>query len=38
MTGKEIYASSAPIDIINALASKMTDQTAYNQNEPWTRL
>jgi RecA/RadA recombinase len=38
MTGKEVYASSAPIDIINALAGKMADQTAYNQNEPWTRL
>ena len=38
MTGNEVYASSAPIEIINALASKMTDQTAYNQNEPWTRL
>ena len=38
MTGKEVYASFAPIDIINALASRMTDQTAYNQNEPWTRL
>lgn len=38
MTGNEVYASSAPIDIINALASKMTDQTTYNQNEPWTRL
>ncbi|MFA6371996.1 MAG: hypothetical protein WCW68_05165 [Methanothrix sp.] len=38
MTGKEVYASSAPIDLINLLASKMTGQTAYNQNEPWTRL
>jgi hypothetical protein len=38
MTGKEAYASSAPIDIINLLAGSMTGQTAYNQNEPWTRL
>jgi hypothetical protein len=38
MTGKEVYASSAPIDIINLLAGRMTDQTLYNQNEPWTRL
>lgn len=38
MTGKEVYASSAPIDIINLLAGSMTGQTAYNQNEPWTRL
>jgi hypothetical protein len=38
MTGKEVYASSQPIDIISALASSMTEQTAYNQNEPWTRL
>jgi hypothetical protein len=38
MTGKEIYASFAPIDIINALASSLTEQTVYNQNEPWTRL
>ncbi|MEI8004025.1 MAG: hypothetical protein WCG94_06775 [Methanothrix sp.] len=36
-TGREVYDSFAPIDIINALASGMTDQTAYNQNEPWTR-
>lgn len=38
MTGKEVYDSSAPIDIINILAGSLTDQTAYNQNEPWTRL
>jgi hypothetical protein len=38
MTGKEVYASSAPIDIINLLAGSITGQTAYNQNEPWTRL
>jgi hypothetical protein len=38
MTGKEVYASSAPIDLINLLAGRMTDQTLYNQNEPWTRL
>lgn len=38
MTGKEVYASTAPIDLINLLAGRMTDQTLYNQNEPWTRL
>ncbi len=38
MTGKEVYASSLPIDLINTLASSPTDQMAYNQNEPWTRL
>jgi len=38
MTGKEVYAGFAPIDIINILAGRMTDQTVYNQNEPWTRL
>jgi hypothetical protein len=38
MTGKEVHASSAPIDLINALAGSLTGQTAYNQNEPWTRL
>ena len=38
MTGKEVYASSAPIDLIRILAGKMTGQTIYNQNEPWTRL
>jgi len=38
MTGKEVYASFAPIDIINALAGRMAGQTVYNQNEPWTRL
>jgi hypothetical protein len=38
MTGKEAISSTAPIDVINALASRLTDQTAYNQNEPWTRL
>lgn len=38
LTGKEVYDSSAPIDIINTLAGSLTDQSAYSQNEPWTRL
>jgi hypothetical protein len=38
ITGKEAYASSAPIDIINALAGNLNGQSNYNQNEPWTRL
>ncbi|MBN1235413.1 MAG: hypothetical protein JW999_05100 [Methanotrichaceae archaeon] len=38
LTGKEVFASTAPIDIINILAGRLTDQTVYNQNEPWTRL
>ncbi len=38
MTGNEVHASAAPIDLINLLAGKMAGQTAYSQNEPWTRL
>lgn len=38
MTGNEVYASSVPIDIIRALAGSLTDQTIYNQNDPWTQL
>jgi hypothetical protein len=38
MTGNQVNSSVKPIDIVNALTSRLAGQTVSNQNEPWTRI